>query len=156
MGLEKRKYERFDTELKIYFQVNYELKTKVEFQLVDRKRGEVLPQKYFAISKNVGAQGLCFTSGKKLDAGDRLFIEIYLPSQERIPMEGEVRWCKEADKNGHTAGSFDTGIKLLKVNEKLVESSIRFDEENKIVWSEVLETVFGSFRVFAEKERLKK
>ena len=35
---EKRVHERFDTEVKIYFQFEYDIKTKVEFQRVNEKR----------------------------------------------------------------------------------------------------------------------
>ena len=149
---EKRKYSRYDTELKIYFKVQYELKTKVKFQIKDKERNKILPQKYIAISKNVGPEGICFSSAKELAAGDQLLLEVYLPAQQDpIVMEGEVRWCKKAPEDSGRINSFDTGVLLAKVAEKEVAASVYFDKENHVVWSAVLDAVFGNFRILAQK-----
>ena len=73
-----------------------------------------------------------------------------------ILMTGEVRWCKEVSEKKDPQ-EFATGVKLLSVNGKPVANSIFFDQEEKIVWSAVLESIFGNFRKFAqEKARPKK
>ena len=91
---ENRKYSRYDTEVKIYFHVAYDIKTKVRFRLIDKAHHPASPQ-YAAISKNVSAEGICFTSQKKLQKGDLLFLEVFIPDgRDAIPMHGEVRWCE--------------------------------------------------------------
>jgi len=149
---EKRKYERFDTEVKIYFKVAYDLKTRVEYQILDEDKKEVSPAKYEAVSKNVSAEGLCFVSNQKLEKGDCLLLEVFLPKQkEPIPMKGEVAWCWSSAISTSSENKFDTGVKLLKVDGKSVAESVYRDQEYGVVWSAVLEAVFGNFRIFAQK-----
>lgn len=144
---ERRKYNRYDTELKIYFRVNYELKTKVEFQLIDKERHTALSEKYSAISRNVSAEGLCFFSDVQLTTGDMLSLEVYLPSQVNpIHMEGEVRWSQEGPLSKPRENKFGTGIKILNVEGKQVEPTIFYDAGHNIIWSVVLDSVFGSFK----------
>jgi len=151
---ERRKYERYDTEAEIYFHVTYEVKTKVEFQILESKSSDtILSRKYIAISRNVSAEAICFCSEKQLKTGDMLFMEVYLPSEKKpIHMEGQVRWsCATKQKD-----RFDTGVKLNTVNGKPVHGSIYFDEENKVVWSAVLDSVFGNFRKLIQNQKKQK
>jgi len=151
-GQDKRKYERFDTEVKIYFQVSYDLKTRVEYQILDKDKKETASAKYEAVSRNVSAEGLCFTSDKNLEKGELLFLEIYLPKQkEAIPMKGEVVWCRPDSLAKKNEGKFDTGVRLIMVDGKSVPESIYRDKEHGVVWSAVLDAVFGNFRIFAQK-----
>ena len=150
-GKERRKYKRFDTEAKIYFRVTYDIKTIVKFRVVDQDKKRLSSKKYFAISKNVSAEGLCFTSDKKLEKGNILQLEIYLPRQKKpIPMTGEVRWSQSTvDSKKKT--KFDTGVKLMAIGGEPVSKSIYYDEANHVIWSAVLESIFGSFRKFIQK-----
>ena len=59
-GKERRKYERYATEAKIFFRVSYDLKTKVKFQVLDKQKRKYESKKYAALSKNVSAEALCF------------------------------------------------------------------------------------------------
>ena len=146
---EKRKFERYDTEIKIYFQVSFNIKTVVKFIVVGKDKKKTHPKKHLALSKNVSAEGLCFSSVKKLEKGDVLYIEIYLPKQKRpILMEGEVRWSRPV---AGTKNKFDTGVHVATVSGKSVSDSIFHDEKNRVVWSAVLESVFGNFRKFAQQ-----
>ena len=149
---DKRQYERYDTEIDIYFQVNYDVQTKVKYQKIDKTKGLLAAKKYSAISKNISAEGLCFRSERKLEIGDILYLEVYLPTEkDPIPMEGEVRWSQPiADSPG--AQEFDTGVKILMVKGKSVTASIHFDKYHKIVWSVVLESVLGSFRILNQRK----
>lgn len=148
--VEKRKFERYDTEVKIYFYVSFDIKTIVKFIVVGKDKKKTPDKKYLAFSKNVSAEGLCFTSDKKLKKGNILSIEIYLPKQENpILMEGEVRWSQLV--TGAT-NKFDTGVCVATVKGKSVSDSIYRDEKNRIVWSAVLESVFGNFRKFAQQQ----
>ena len=56
-------------------------------------------------------------------------------------MEGEVRWI---EKHGNR---FDAGVELETVEGKQVAESVHFDDLYQIEWSEVLETVFGKFKI---------
>jgi len=148
---ERRKYERYATEAKVYFRVVYEIKTKVEYQIADKEEG-TLSKKYSAMSKNISVEGLCFVSDRQLAKGDKLYLEFYLPKREQpIRMEGQVRWSQATSKEEKQEDKFDTGVKLTAVEGKSVMASIHYDEPNHLVWSVVLESVFGSFRKIAQK-----
>ena len=163
MVQEKREYERYDTHAKIYFHVTYDITTKVKFRVMDKVKNKALSKKYEAVSKNVSAEGLCFSSDKLLVPGDLLYLEVYLPvpADVKIPlsskykkpilMEGEVRWSQEAQAQAKGGKVFHTGVWLLTVNGKPVEESVYFDDANKVVWSIVLESIFGKFRITAKK-----
>lgn len=155
---ERRRYARYDTEAKIYFSVTYDIKTRVKFQIVDQDKGEISPARYSALSKNVSAEGLCFTSAKKLTIGDILNIEVYMPGRnEPICMEGEVRWSSPDSVGQKQTGKFNSGIKLMTVDSFPVAESIYEDEANHVIWSVVLESIFSSFKNFAkEQHRTKK
>jgi Tfp pilus assembly protein PilZ len=153
---ERRKYERYATETKVYFRVVYEIKTKVEFQIVYEGKGNGLSQKYSAISKNVSVEGLCFASNKQLQKGDALYLEVYLPQRKQpIRMQGQVRWSQPISPEEKQIHLFDTGVKLTNVEGKSVMASIYYDEANHIVWSVVLDSIFGNFRKLAQKNKTK-
>lgn len=146
---EKRKYERYATEVDVYFRVSFDIKTIVKFMVVGKDKRQEHHKKYLALSKNVSAEGLCFCAEKKLEKGDILRIEVYLPDQKNpIPMEGEVRWSMPT---ADASGKFNTGVRIATVNNQSVVNSIHQDDETRIVWSAVLESVFGNFRKFAQK-----
>ena len=149
-NIERRRYERYNTEAKIYFQVAYSLETLVKFQVVDKDKN-LLSEKYSALSRDLSADGVCFISGRKLEKGDGLLLELYLPKQATpISMTGEVHWSEPVpDKKDPL--EFATGVKLISVDGKPVAESIFFDEEHKMVWSTALESVFGNFRKFAQE-----
>ncbi|OGX23747.1 MAG: hypothetical protein A2787_00610 [Omnitrophica WOR_2 bacterium RIFCSPHIGHO2_01_FULL_48_9] len=148
---EHRKYDRYDTEVKIYFHVAYDIKTKVRFQVMDKAHKPASPQ-YIALSKNVSAEGICFSSEKNLHKGDFLSLEVYVPGgREPIPMQGEVRWCEPSPKKHKGEKRFDTGVQLHTVNSESVEKSIYHDKVYQVVWSTVLESVLGNFRILEQK-----
>lgn len=148
---EQRKYERYDTQVKVYYFVTYDVETKVRFQLLDKAHRKNSPQ-YTAVSKNVSAEGICFSSGKELHKGDCLFLEVLLPgSKTFIPMDGEVRWCRKAGTKFRP--KFDVGVKLIKVDSQSVEKSIYSDADYQVVWSIVLESILGNFRILEQKRK---
>ena len=142
---EKREFERFSTETKIFFQVvAFDVKTRIDFQMIDKETGKPLSRKYSALSKNVSVKGLCFSCGQKLNKGDLLFLEVEVATQKNpIPMEGEVKWSAPDPSNSN---KFDTGISLSTVNGKDVSKTFQSDENNEVVWSAVLESILGSFK----------
>jgi hypothetical protein len=64
-------------------------------------------------------------------------------------MDGEVRWSQRLPDSSRDR--FDTGIKLLNIDGKSVVSSVYHDGVNQIVWSSVLESVFGDFKKITQK-----
>ncbi len=141
---EKRQFERFETDKEVFFTVSYEIRTKVNFQIVDQKSEKILPPKYPAISRNVSAPGVCFSSLKQLETGDLLILEVYaLESREPIFMEGEVKWSRPAAGD---EGRFETGVQIMTVEGRRVEETFYHDERHRVVWSAVLESVLGNFR----------
>lgn len=77
-------------------------------------------------------------------SGDKLMMEVFVPSSEKpVHMEGEVRWCTPT---GTGSRVFDTGVKISMVENTPVEKTIVVDSVNKVIWSIVLESVFGSFK----------
>lgn len=148
---ERRRHQRYDSEVEVYFRVNYDLKTKVAFWILNQWKNLSFDVKYTAISKNVSAEGICFYSQHKLNKNDQLFLEVYIPKKEKpIPMIGEVRWCQPFSKEDKEEHRFYTGIKLLKVYDKIVAPTIYFDQTYQVIWSIVLESIFGSFRQLAQ------
>jgi len=150
--IERRNASRYDTKVDIYFRIEYDLKTKVEYQVVDKNLSEK-SEKYSAISKNVSSCGLCITSNKKLDGGEHLAIEVYLPdSQEPIKMAGEVKWSRENPANS-SEENFDTGIKINSVEGANVKNTVYFDEIYQVEWSILLEKILGNFKTIANSWR---
>ncbi len=153
-GKDKRQAERYDMEAKIFFQVTYDIRTKVRFQIIDDYEEKIPFRKYFAFSRNVCAGGICFTSEKKLEKGDHLYLEVYLPQSENpVKMEGEVRWSETTTSDQKKSSQFDSGVKLKAVEGKSVIQSIYYDDSNKIIWSAVLESMFGTFRIMKQRRR---
>ncbi|MFH1359577.1 MAG: PilZ domain-containing protein [Candidatus Omnitrophota bacterium] len=153
---ERRKYSRYDTEVKVYFRVTYDIKTIVKFQIIEEEKEQGDQRKYSAISKNVSAEGICFCSNKRLEKGDILYLEVYLPGAKNpIRMKGDVRWSRVCGSSTPKEKKYDTGVQLVIVNKRPVSRSIHFDEKNNIVWSNVLESVFGSFRRFVRQSKSK-
>ncbi len=149
---DRRKYSRFEMGAKIYFQVIYPFETRIEYKILENKQNPSSQEKHSALSKNISVEGLCFTSRHKLEAGNKILLDVYLPDQsEPLQMVGEARWSKMNSAGIKQGTTFDTGIKLLSVKEQSVTESVYFDQENRIIWSVVLESVFGGFRKFSQR-----
>jgi len=149
---EKRKYERYDTALKLYFDRGFEVETKVKYQLLDKQNDKPISRKYAALSKNVSAEGLSFLASQQLNPGDYLQLEVYLPTATKpVRMEGEVRWSNPMAADKREGPMFQTGVLLTKVNGEAVDPTIHFDKQYQVSWSNVLESVLGHFKDLAKK-----
>ena len=128
---EKRKYERYDTALKLYFRPgDFVVETKVKYQLLDKQNDKPISRKYAALSKNVSAEGLSFLAAQQLKPGDYLNLEIYLPTATQpVRMEGEVRWSNPVAADKREGPMFQTGVFLKKVNGETVDKTVHFDNE---------------------------
>jgi hypothetical protein len=145
---ELRRFERYDTEVKIHFYVPYELTTKVNLQYKNPPPDPSVKKQFKGLTKNISAGGLCFLSDYRLEQGDGLYIDLFLPNEPKpISMEGEVKWSKPKEDGL----SFYTGVQLTKVSAKPVEESIYFDQDHQVVWSVVLDQVLGNFAILHKK-----
>jgi len=158
-GKERRKHKRFNMDAEIYFDFIYDLETKVEYELIDKKQEKPLSEKYSAISRNVSVGGLCFVGTKEVKQDDLLHMEVYVPRAKKpIHMKGETVWCKPAtptyqdliiaDVEGKRY--FEVGVRLLEVNGVSVDESIHHDPTYDVDWSVVLESIFGNFKMLME------
>lgn len=151
---ERRKYPRYDTEVKIFFHVTYDIKTKVKFKVLVGHHKGLSSHKYSGISQNVSAEGLGFISHKKLEKGDLLFIEVYEPKMRRpVKMEGQVRWSRKLPEKDKGNDLYHTGVRVILVNDKLVADTICFEKKYNVMWSAVLQSVFGSFAAMLRKTK---
>lgn len=152
-GKERRQFERYDMEAKINFSVGYDLETKVEFRvLLEGQKGSGT-EKWAGLSKNFSAEGMRFTSDKKLTVGDNLFIEVYLPKHEKpIPMTGQVRWSGDVTSASDGEQGFDTGVKLINLKDQPIAKTIHYDKKYQVAWSIVLDAIFGDFQKFIREE----
>jgi len=161
---DKRKYKRYNTEAKIYFDFAYDLETKVKFELIEEKKKLKSKKKYLAVSRNISAKGLCFVSHKDVKIEDQLYLEVYLPSAvEPIHMVGTVIWCDAVAESStivlddkEDRQMYHIGVVLSLVDGKPVDESIHFDKEYGVNWSVVLEAVFGSYKMLMGEKYKKK
>ena len=149
---ERRKHKRYNTAGKVSFNVIFDFVTKINYQIIDLGQEKLLSQKYAGLSKDISAEGLCFISPQKLEKGDILRLEVYVPEQSKpVTMDGEVRWSGKISSRGlgflkgreKGRGAYATGVKLLTIEKKPVSDSIYFDEKKQVAWSAVLESIMG-------------
>ena len=150
MSNDNRQSERYDKELQVNFDFLYDAAAAMTYVV---ENAEHRLEKYVAISKNICASGLCLTSPHKLERGQTLRLEVYLPkSRQPIHMEGEVRWCRSAEKE-EDQHMFDAGIRLKAVEGQSVDPTVHLDESYHVIWSNVLESIFGTFRKLSQESR---
>lgn len=151
---ERRKFDRYETDIQIQFYVNFDLKTKINFQVKDKTRKDYSAEKYQALGKNVSAEGVGFISKVKLKKDDRLRMDVFIPAvKDPVVMEGVVRWCQLIEKHPPATELFETGVRITVVNGESVEKTVFIDRIHNIAWSGVLESVFGSFKHAALKRK---
>jgi len=147
---EKRKFPRYYKKVKLFA---YAAEAKLKYQVVNQETAPALP-KFAAVSKNISASGLCFTCDQKLKKGLNLQLEVYLPkSDEPIHMNGQVRWSAQATMNKRHSLLFNTGVKLLTVEGEPVNNSVVLDKTYHVIWSNVLESIFGTFRKIMQQAK---
>lgn len=154
---ERRRYERRETNVRVRFQITYDVKTRVKFRIVGSNRRRHISRKYLGFGRDINVEGLSFVSRKKLEKSDMLLLEVYVP-KVKVPvlMEAEVRWSKMLSGKEGGKNMFQTGVRLISVQGKSVSDSIYYDKKYKLMWSIVLEAVFGGFkRAMINKKRRK-
>src|SRR3989338_5584918 len=117
---EKRQAPRYDKNLQICFNFPYgfpyDAQTELKYEIEDKDHHL---EKYTGVSKNVCATGLCLTSGHRLEKGQHVLLEVYLPHGDQpIHMDGEVCWCDRSSLSDVRHTLFDAGIKVKTVEGK--------------------------------------
>jgi len=162
---EQRSHKRYNTEIEVFFDFEYDIETKIKFDVIDKSKDKSISKKYHAVSRNISASGLSFVTHKDVKPGDYLHMELYLPSTRKpIHMKGEVRWHKAAEDSYEHYGLredvhediFQIGVHLTYVNDEPVDKSVHFDKEYAVNWSVVLEEVFGSYKTMMSKKMKKR
>lgn len=150
---DRRKYERYETELDITFHVKYHFQTKVSFRLIKPKVSS--QDSYEGITRNISVEGLRFFSSRKLNVGDLLYLELFLPKQKKpICMTGKVRWSRKLFKVISRCPAYDTGVKLTTIGSKKVSPTIHLEKKYGVYWSAVLESILGSFKKIVCKHQI--
>jgi hypothetical protein len=147
MGIDQvqRKYPRFDTDIRISFSLPYDFRTKIGFK-VDSDHDATQKNVYSGFSKNISVNGLCFESSKELSPGDKLWIEMHIPNNpEVVYLEGEARWSRLISVVPNAPHVYATGLIVHKVDGAPVDDTVYFDDTYKVMWSQLLERVLGSF-----------
>ena len=148
-SFEHRKYQRFDSERKVFFDFAYDFESMVAVEPIQLDEGTLSQRlKYSGITRNVSLEGLCFRTDHELKRGDLLNLEVFIPGDDQpVHLLGEVRWTFLAENESPEDPSFDTGVVLRTVEGKGVRETIHFDENYHVYWSDVLESILGRFRI---------
>ncbi len=137
---ERRKFERYGSSAEVSFKLLYDVQTQIKYQIIDTQGERILSKKYPGLSQDISAEGLRFTSSEKLNKGDILRVEVYTRGNDKpVILDAEVRWCRPNAVSNNSGNRFETGVKIMSVNNKIVAETIRFDKTKGVIWSEVLE-----------------
>jgi hypothetical protein len=148
IDINRRRYPRYDTEMEVYFKVRYDINIRVEFRVIESHCEGNVPPKYFGLCNNVSVEGLLVVSKKHLIRDDLLILEVYDPIKKNpVKMEGQVRWSEKCPGPSKEHDMFYTGIQVVMVDGSAVIDSIYFDRKHQVVWSVILESLFGSFDI---------
>lgn len=146
---EKRQHTRYQPEENLRVDFYYEVETKVKIE--KKESYQRFTPKHSGMSKNFSVHGMCFASSLKLNRGDNLYLEVFLPlGNKPIKMEGRVCW---SEGSGRTSQQYNTGVEIISVEGKDVDETVYHDETYGVDWSEVLESVLGQYRVLAQQEK---
>ncbi len=147
---ERRKSQRYDTALKVYYQVTYDVSTKVKFQFIDSVK-PAASRKYSGVSRNVSVDGLCFEARKKLNKHDRILLEVYAPNTKTpVHMQAEVRWAHSISRLSSARVATRAGVEIVSVEGKSVARSLHFDKKYRVAWSLVLDSLFSNFKTMVQ------
>jgi hypothetical protein len=142
----RRKYPRYDIEMEVYFKVRYDISIRVEFHVIESRQEGNAVSKYFGLCNNVSVEGMLVVSKKHLAKDDLLILEVYDPiGKNPVKMEGQVRWSERCPGPSKEQDVFYTGVQVVTVNDRAVLDSIYFDRKHQVVWSAILESLFGNF-----------
>lgn len=101
---ERRKYVRLDDNL------------KVNFQTQNKNQPGGLAEKVSAIITNISVEGVRFNSDRKLEIGEKIDIEIFLPNETKpLHISGKVVWSCQLQDLQDQKIMFESGVKLFAI-----------------------------------------
>ena len=110
---EKREFARLD------------LNVKVDWKKISETSEP--KQEYSDKTKNISAGGLCLVVYEKLNVGEKLQIEMELPSKKVINAEGKVVWISEYEILGREEEKiYDIGVEFMKISKEEREEINKF------------------------------
>jgi len=114
-GDDRRKYARLD------------LKSRVEARLLARDLLSAVSDIFPAAGKNIGIEGICLASAKKLKQGDMLELQISLPGRKSaFNIKGEVRWCLFSGIDERGQDLYESGVKFLTIEKEHVRLMVGY------------------------------
>jgi len=94
--------------------VRLDINVKVRWERV-RQKGEEKSE----FTKNISGGGICLITEEKLNEGERLYLEIELPSGKLIYARGKVVWVNEYEIIGvEIKKKYDVGIEFIEIKEE--------------------------------------
>ena len=151
---EKRRHQRYEHEVSITVHYSYDLKTTIKFQRLPTATPPVESRQYSAVTKNISVDGLCFIASEKLATDDKVSIEVYLPDHDQPTcLTAQVCWSKSLEAASNVEIHYETGVRLLTVDGRPVLDSIYYDTEHEVEWNDVLESIFGRYRILAREKK---
>lgn len=97
MGIENRKYIRFDTSVKIKYKLTGSAWINGS-----------------SVCKDIATEGMRLIVSEKLPIGTPLDVEIYLPTEEiPIRLTGQVVWATELPRKEDSSRRFEAGVRFL-------------------------------------------
>ncbi|NIM90680.1 MAG: hypothetical protein GTO17_06990 [Candidatus Aminicenantes bacterium] len=100
---------------------------------VDWKRITETPapeQEFSDKTKNISAGGICLVVYEKMEVGEKMQIEMELPSKKVIKAEGKVVWVSEYEISGREEETvYDIGVEFVKISQE------ERDEINQFVFA---------------------
>jgi len=95
--------------------VRLDLRSNVNFNIIETTEDEVSAKRFRAVGKNVGAEGMLLTAEEELKPGVMLDLEVFFPDKPNpVYIKGEVRWCLSIKEE---PSKFDIGVRFRNVDE---------------------------------------
>ena len=74
---------------------------------------------YEDMTDNIGEGGICLTTDKPVDVGDKLHLEIELPTRDVIRSEGKVKWAAKYEMQlAEDVTIYYVGIEFQNISEE--------------------------------------
>ena len=104
MGVEKRRYPRLQAKVRVKV-------AKISQEIKDLKSVD-------AVSKDIGAAGICVITRKPFLVNDIIDLDIILPDGKEAKAVGIVKWVVEQGTlKGLGLNDFDVGVKFVKISD---------------------------------------
>lgn len=99
---EKRKFVRLDVNVRVAW---------------EKIVGETpQPPEKENVSRNISEGGICIILYEKFDVGDRLKLDIELPTQKKIAATGRIAWINEFAVATPQEKRYDAGVEFLDIS----------------------------------------